>query len=87
MYFLHVRNNTSTMFIHKAMVTLVLTWGMQQESFLASSVGAPNSYPLISYLERGGGGVLVDYHIQAITNLIMAWGHYVMGAMPPFPKL
>jgi len=33
------------MVIHKAMVTLVLTWGMQQESFWAWSISAPNPYP------------------------------------------
>jgi hypothetical protein len=42
------------MVIHKSMVTLVVTWGIQ----------APR-YP----------------------NPIMAWGHYVMAAMPPLPKL
>jgi hypothetical protein len=42
-----------------------MAWGMQQESFLASSIGTLDPYHLLSYL--GGGGVGVggrDYHIQ-----------------------
>jgi hypothetical protein len=41
------------MVVQKTMVTLVLTWGMQQESFLAWSIGTANPY---SFLLGGGGG-------------------------------
>jgi hypothetical protein len=56
------------MVIHKAMITLVLTWGMQQESFLAWNIGAHDPYVLLLYWEGG------DYHIQApkYPNLVMA---------------
>jgi hypothetical protein len=51
------------------MVTLVLTWGMQQESFLAWSIGASDPYPIL--LGKGGG----------ITT-IQAPRYHGMGAMP-----
>jgi len=52
------------MVIHESMVTiwnLIMAWGMQQESFLAWSIGTLDPYPFLLYLVGGGRG---DYRIQ-----------------------
>ncbi len=59
------------------MVTLVLTWGMQQESFLAWNIGAPDPYPLL--LGRGGGLP----QSKPPGTLTLSWH----GAMSPNTKL